>query len=596
MIRIGGASGYWGETPSAAQQLLQAGDLDYLVFDYLAEITMSIMARARQRNPELGYATDFIKPVMSTNLRTIAEQGVKVLSNAGGVNPHACGKALRALIAEQGLDLKVAVVSGDDVLPYLGSTQDDLRDIYSGEKAPQHDKILSANAYLGAFPIVEALEKGADIVVTGRCVDSAVTLAACIYEYGWKPDQLDLLAQGSLIGHLLECGPQVTGGNFTDWHQIADSIADIGYPIAEVEADGNCIITKPAGTGGIVSVGTVSEQMLYEIGDPQAYMLPDVVCDFSEVSIQQQAADRVAVQGAIGRGIPPTLKVSATFSDGWRGGTQMTFYGPRAADKAKAFASAAFERAKKRLSSTNLGDFDATDVEVLGAEAHYGERGRQDSREVVIKVAVRHQRPEGIGILLREMAGLGLATPPGLCGFAGSRAKPSERVRLLSLLLPKGKIQPTIDFGSGETACRPWFAGGEQGTAQAAPLPQPPNPDDLTHTVDLEQLAWLRSGDKGDKANVGVIARKQHYLQYIVASLSDSQLKRVFHHLVEGEIEIYHLPGSHAINLLMDQALGGGGIASLRSDPQGKGFGQLMADLPVAVPSDIAAECSGAVK
>ncbi|MDP6344214.1 MAG: DUF1446 domain-containing protein, partial [Alphaproteobacteria bacterium] len=366
-IRIGGASGYWGDSAMATPQLLKAGGLDYIVFDYLAEITMSIMARARAKDPAAGFARDFIGAVLKPNLADLARQGVKVISNAGGVNPRSCGEAARALIAEQGLNLTVAVIEGDDLMDR--KDQLSVREMYSGEDLPDPARLASINAYLGAFPIARALAEGADIVITGRSVDSAVTLGACIHEFGWAADDWDQLAGGTLAGHLLECGPQATGGNFTDWRLVVEDIDTIGYPIGEVAADGSFDVVKPQGTGGIVSVGTVSEQMLYEIGDPQAYIVPDVVCDFSGVRITQVSDDRVNVAGARGYPATDTYKVSATYGDGWRGGTLMTFYGVDADQKAEGFANGAFKRARTTLRASNLGDFTETSVEVLGAES-----------------------------------------------------------------------------------------------------------------------------------------------------------------------------------------------------------------------------------
>ena len=300
-ITIGGASGFWGDAALATPQLLATGKLDYIVYDYLAEITMSIMARARSADDSKGYATDFITAVLARNLENIASQGVKVIANAGGVNPNACAEAARALIAERGLNLKVAIVLGDDLMPRREAfAASGIREMFSGDGFPDPERIASINAYLGAFPIARALDMGADIVITGRCVDSAVTLGACIHAFGWARDEYDRLAQASLAGHLLECGTQVTGGNFTDWESVVDSLPEAGYPIGEISDNGDVVITKPERTGGIVNVGTVAEQMLYEIGDPQAYLLPDVACDFSQVTLTQAGEDRVLVQGARG--------------------------------------------------------------------------------------------------------------------------------------------------------------------------------------------------------------------------------------------------------------------------------------------------------
>lgn len=605
VIRIGGASGFWGESAMATPQLLAAGGLDYIVFDYLAEITMSIMARARSRDPERGYATDFVSAVMKPNLAEIASQGVKILSNAGGVNPVACAKAVRALVAEAGLDLKVAVISGDDLIDRAAQiASSGQREMFSGESFPDPSVVASINAYLGAFPIARALDRGADIVITGRSVDSAVTLGACIHEFGWTREHCDELAGGSLAGHILECGPQATGGNFTDWETVADSIADIGYPIAEVSRDGSFVCTKPDGTGGVVNVGTVSEQMLYEIGDPQAYVLPDVVCDFSTTTIRDLGGDRVQVSGTTGRTAPDTYKVCATYADGFRGGTLMTFYGIDADRKARTFADAAFKRAARFLESIGQPDFSETSIEVIGAESQYGERRRTEgSREVAIKMAAKHPDAIGIGVLLKEMTGLALATPPGLSGFAGARPKPSPVVRLFSFLLDKTQVEITLDVEGESEVLTP-----ETGTAldvatlerPAPPSTPTPSGDELVE-VPLVALAWGRSGDKGDKANVGIIARKPEYLPWIWRTLGEDTVAACFAHFLGGSdpgdavgrVHRYLLPGSHAINFVLHDVLGGGGVASLRNDPQGKGYAQLLLDHPIQVPRALAEAAGG---
>jgi hypothetical protein len=278
VIRIGGASGFWGDSSVGAPQLVAAG-VDYLVFDYLAELTMSILAAARGKNPELGYATDFVTVTMKAILKDVVAKNIRVISNAGGVNPQACAQAIRALAAEQGVAVKVAVVLGDDVMPLVDALRgEDVRELQSG--APLPAKLVTANAYLGALPVKRALDAGAQIVITGRCVDSAVTLGALMHEFGWAVDDYDRLAQGSLAGHIIECGCQATGGLHTDWESVPDW-PNIGYPVIECHADGHFVATKPAGTGGLVNCAVIAEQMLYEIGDPRGYLLPDVRCDFT---------------------------------------------------------------------------------------------------------------------------------------------------------------------------------------------------------------------------------------------------------------------------------------------------------------------------
>ncbi|GAB5450843.1 MAG: DUF1446 domain-containing protein [Halioglobus sp.] len=598
-LHIGGASGFWGDAARATPQLLGSDGLDYIVYDYLAEITMSIMARARAKDESRGYATDFVNAAMKPNLKLIAERGVKVISNAGGVNPASCVAALQAEIEAQGLDLKVACVAGDDLFD-ARERLTDRTEMFSGEHFPDPEKVLSVNAYLGAFPIAQALAQGADIVVTGRCVDSAVTLGACIHEFGWGRDDYNQLAMGSLAGHILECGPQATGGNFTDWEAVT-GLADMGYPIAEISADGSFVCTKPDDTGGMVTVGTVCEQMLYEIGDPQAYILPDVVCDFSTATVEQLGENRVQVSGAIGRPAPDTYKVSATFADQFRGGTYMTFYGIDADRKARTLGDAVLQAARNTFSAHELPDFSETSIEILGTESQYGDFGAIDrSREVVLKLAAKHPDAIGIGILLKEAVGLGLATPPGLSGFAGSRPSPSPVVRLFSCTIPKAEVDVKVLIAGNSHPCHE--VHGEALDVSTLPRPEAPIANEAgaatdkdgeeTVEVPLVQLAWGRSGDKGNKANIGIIARRAEYLPYIWAQLTEQEVTARFRHFLQstdnGNVERFLLPGSYAINFLLHDVLGGGGVASIRNDPQGKGYAQLLLSCPITLPARLA--------
>jgi len=465
------------------------------------------------------------------------------------------------------------------------------REMFSGEPFPPIEALASINAYLGAFPIAQALGAGADIVITGRVVDSAVTLGACIHEFGWDADDLDQLAGGSLAGHILECGPQATGGNFTDWELAADGYADIGYPIAEVSADGSFVCTKPADSGGLVTPHTVNEQLLYEIGDPQAYVLPDVVCDFSAVTLTHLGTDRVLVEGARGYPAPSHCKVSATWADGFRGGQVLFFYGFDADRKARVFAEAVLQRARAQLTGDGLEDFGEVCIELIGDESHYGARRlQQGSREVALKIAARHRDSRALVTLFREITGLALGGPPGLTGFAGGRPKPSPVVRLFSFTLPRNELE--IHIQQGERAWSPPATAGSRDfdpSAIVRPVaPTPPVAIDALIEVPLVRLALGRSGDKGDKANVGIIARKPEYFPWIWTALTEQAVAGVFGHFLRGAVERYYLPGSHSMNFVLHDVLGGGGMASLRNDPQGKGYAQILLDYPVPVPRALA--------
>ena len=588
-IRIGGATGFWGETDMAMAQFLREGDLDYIVFDYLAEITMSIMARARASDPKLGYATDFVSAIVKPNLKHLASSGIKLISNAGGVNPEACGDALRTVISEAGLDLKVVVITGDDLLNDLDRLEAmNASEMFSGEAFPPKEKIASANAYIGAFPIAAALAAGADIVVTGRCVDSAVTLGACIHEFGWSAGDLDKLAAGSAVGHLIECGPQATGGNFTDWEQVADSLHEVGYPIAEVWEDGTADIYKPAETGGLVNRGTVAEQLLYEIGDPAAYMLPDVICDFTQIQLVQVATDRVRMTHARGRGVPETYKTSMTWADGWRAGSTFWYVGRRAADKARIFADEAVTRTRRKLKAMGAADFDEVAIDIFGEENFWGNHAAvSDTREVALKVACKHQDARAVGLLLREMTGCALGAPAGMAFFAGARAKPSPVIRLFSVLVDKSALSIKLIGSDGETDFAPPATTTDVLPAEIRPVPDAVSDENLIE-VPLETLAWGRSGDKGDKANIGIIARRAEYLPWIAKVLTTDYVADRFEHFMTAPaIDRFYMPGLPALNFLLHNALGGGGIASLRNDPQAKAYAQVLLDTPITIPQHL---------
>lgn len=588
VVKIGCASGFWGDTNTAAFQLVHLTDINYLVFDYLSEITMSIMAKAKMVEPKHGYALDFVSRVMAPLIKKIAEKKIKVISNAGGVNPLACRDALQKIIKEYGLDLKVAVVLGDDLLAQHEQLKEqNIQEMFSGEALPE--QVASSNAYLGAVAIRDALNLGADIVITGRVVDSAVVLAPLLHEYQWSLDDYDKLAQGSLAGHVIECGAQCTGGNFTDW-QLVQGFDNMGFPVVEVSEDGSFVVTKPQGTGGLVSTATVAEQIVYEIGNPQAYLLPDVIADFSQVHLEQVGEHRVGVTGAKGQAPTTQYKVSATYPDGYRVLVSFLIAGREAPQKAQVITDAILTKCERVLAMRSVPPFSEKSVEILGIESTYGAHAQAlNSREVVVKIAVKHMFKEACMFFASEIAQASTGMAPALAGIVGGRPKASPVIKLFSFLIDKNQINVEIDFdGSRYPVEIPRGTSTEQFNTLAAGESAIYQGNEIE--VPLIKIAHARSGDKGNHSNIGVIARKAEYLPWIRAALTEQAVASYMQHVLDaekGRVIRYELPGLNALNFMLENALGGGGVASLRIDPQGKAFAQQLLDMPVKIPANL---------
>ena len=582
VVVLGGAAGAWGDTSFAAPQLLDSGRCDYIFFEALAEITMGILTRARQRDSALGYATDVIT-MIGRDLSRFVGQGVRVVTNAGGVNPRAAAEALRAVADRAGVSLRIAWVEGDNLMDRLDELGG-LGLLEMSDGSPLVTEPLSFNAYLGARPIAAALGAGADVVITGRCVDSALALGPLIHEFGWGPEDLDALSQGSLVGHLLECGPQSTGGLLTDWEDVP-SWHDIGYPIAECRADGSFILTKPEGTGGLVDVRTASEQLIYEIGDPSAYLLPDVTCDWRHVELTQAGADRVEVRGSRGQAAPSTLKACAQVVDGYKVTGLVMIGGRDAAQKAKRFGGDFIRRAEQVLAREGFSGLRDVDLEVLGAESTYGPHARTTgTREVVVKIALHHDSRRALGAVVRELGSFGMIVA-GLTAGGRGLPKPTPLVRLRSYLVPRERFHPEIYLDAEPIPYKePTRAPGSAAAPQEA---LPTEPFAVADPVELPliAIAHARSGDKGADSNIGVRARDPDFLPLLRDQLSAQVVADWFSHRIDGAVERYDVPGIHAINFVLRNALGGGGIASLRFDPQGKAYAQQLLDMPMQVPA-----------
>ncbi len=447
-IRIASGQGFWGDMLDAPVRQVEGGSIDYLMLDYLAEVTMSIMQKQRARDPAAGYARDFV-PLMKQILPACVERNIRVTANAGGVNVRGCADAVRNVARELGLGgkVKIGIVTGDDIMSDLDdllSRGIELRNMDTNEPlATVRDRIQSANAYLGAWQMVEALNQGAQIVITGRATDTGLTLAPIIHEFGWKETNWNLIAAGTIAGHIIECGAQCSGGNCQyDWRNIPD-LADVGYPIVEAAPDGTFIVTKHEGTGGLVNVPSVKEQLLYEMGDPHNYITPDCIADFASIQLDDAGQNRVRVHSIQGRPATEFLKVSISYSAGYKAVGTLVYSWPDAYEKAQA----ADKILRARLERLGL-RFDQILTEYVGANATHGALAgapSADLAEVQLRIGVRGDDRKAIERFTKEIAPLILTGPPGVTGFAGGRPKVEEIVAYWPALIPKKEIEPRVE-------------------------------------------------------------------------------------------------------------------------------------------------------
>ena len=585
-VRIGCASAFWGDTTTAAKQLVEKSKLDYLVFDFLAEVTMSILAGAKNKNTEMGYATDFVEQ-LAPLLGQIKEKNIKILSNAGGINLSACRKALMAEAEKAEINLNIAVVTGDDLMQDFPRLMElGIKEIETNNSLP--NPCLSVNAYLGAPGIVTALQQGADIVITGRCVDSAMVLAPLIYEFGWTMKDYNLLSAGSLAGHIIECGAQCTGGNFTDWRMV-DGFEDMGFPIVEVESNGEFIVTKPKDTGGMVTFGTVAEQFLYEIGNPSEYLLPDVVCDFTQVTIDDLGDNRVSVKGALGSAPTDQYKVSATYMNGYRVAGTLVIGGDSSKEKGELIAKSIIKKCERILSHKGFEPFSSTSYDLIGTDSIYGpKRSKDNSKEVLLRLMATHVQKDALVILSKEMAQAATGMAAGVINYLGGRPPISSSIHLFSFLLAKDQFSVVVDLNNELINVDiPCDGGYISIPSNERSIPDISN-EEMKVSVPLIKLAFARSGDKGDHANIGVIARKSEFLPFIQSALTSKTVSQYFGHVLHGDVICWDVPGINGINFLLKNSLGGGGMASLNIDPQGKSYAQQLLDHEVPVSDKIA--------
>jgi hypothetical protein len=614
-FRIGNAGGYWGDDPQALRrQVLGPLALDCIAIDYLAEVTMSILQKQKAKDPAAGYARDFIHQA-GPLLPEILARNLRIVTNAGGVNPMACAEALAAEARARGLKLRIAVVEGDDVaarIPELLAAGADLANLETGAPfLPLAGRVLAANAYFGAMPVAEALRHDPQVVICGRVTDTGLTLGPLMHRFGWGPTDWDRLAAGIVAGHILECGAQATGGNFTDWRKVP-SFVDIGFPIAECRADGSFTVTKHPGSGGLVSCQTVREQLLYEMGQPRSYLTPDVIADFSSIRLQPEGADRVRVSGIRGR--PPTelLKLSIAYQDGWKVSGALIISGPDVRAKADLFAQVFWERCAASLAQAGLPPLAATNSERVGDNAcHRGLTPAIPPTEILLRLSARSENRESLDIFRKLLPSMILSGPAGVAVTGGAPAL-SEVVGYWPALMPRGLALPRVrvleEHGTGRlepvlaSGALPWPAvpepgGGapaEQAPAEQAPAerddPWPPFPDHgPTVRVPLMRVAHARSGDKGDTANIGLIGRSPECYAWLRDHLTAREVGGWFRDHCRGRVECHRVPGLWALNFLLEETLGGGGTVSLALDAQGKTLAQALLRCQVEVPEGLLA-------
>jgi len=574
VIVIANCGGFWGDDPTAARRQVEGGPIRYLVMDYLAEVTMAILQKQKQKDPAAGYARDFLVQLKDV-LRPCVERGITIISNAGGVNPLACRAAVEKLAAEVGVKdkVRVGVVLGDDIygdLDALLKAGEPLAHMETGAPlSTVRRDVLSANVYLGAAPVAKALAMGANVVIAGRVTDTSVTLAPMIHEFGWKLDDWDKLAAGVVAGHIIECGAQCTGGNFTDW-KLVPSFDNIGYPLVEAHPDGTFTVTKHKNTGGLVSVHTISEQLVYEMGSP-SYVAPDCVARFDTIRLAPDGENRVRVSGIRGAPAPEKLKVSISFAQGYRAFGRLMITGPDALAKARAVASAFWE------SVGGVKAYDDAITQIVGWDSCHPPLTDGEPGEILLQVAVRDRDERKIADRFApQLVPKVLSTVPGITYLADQgRPRASDVVGYWPALISRGKVPVRVEVlgKTAEVAPPP--------PAMPFKVPLPPRPPHtpsaaVGRRVRLSDLCLARSGDKGDTANIGVIARSPAIYAWMVENLTAEFVKRRFDGVCKGGVERHEIPNLLALNFLLHGSLGGGGTLSLLLDAQGKTYAQYL--------------------
>jgi hypothetical protein len=577
-LRIANCSGFYGDRYAAAREMVEGGPIDFLTGEYLAELTMLILWKARQRDPSAGYATTFLKQ-MEEVLGTCLERGIKVVTNAGGLNPAGLAAALRALAARLGLTARVAHVEGDDLMPGLDPLRGTLRHAETGVTLDQAGvDPVTANAYLGAWGIVEALQAGADVVVCPRVTDASLVVGPAAWRFGWRLDDWDRLAGAVVAGHLLECGAQATGGNYSFFREVP-GLVHPGFPIAEVHEDGSSVITKHPVTGGAVSVGTVTAQLLYEIDGPR-YLGPDVVARFDTIRLEAAGPDRVRVSGVRGEPPPPDLKVSVNYQGGYR--NAMTF----ALTGLDVEAKAVLARETVFAGLGGEGAFDAVDVRLVRTDRPDSETN--EGATAYLRVSVRSRDPQKVGrAFSNRCIEMALASYPGFFTTSPPQTESAFAVHWPALV-PASLVdqEVVLEDGARRPVPRPPSERPERDVEEPAP---PGGGDDFGPTLRLPlgTVAGARSGDKGGNANVGVWARSDRAFEWLDGFLTTEAFRRLVPEAADLEVRRYRLPNLRALNFVVVGLLGEGVAASTRHDPQAKGLGEYLRSRVVDLPEDL---------
>ena len=592
-IRVGNAGGYWGDDPQALYRQLSRGPVDYVTMDFLAEVTMSILQKQRSRQPHMGYAKDFLDQ-MHTCLPLAKETGTRIITNAGGLNPRGCGEGLLEIARNLNTKIRIATVEGDDLMGTLDRLRHvgvSLRNIETHEPFETiQDRVQSANGYLGAEPLVKALQEGAQIVITGRVADAALAVAPPVFEFEWSFRDWDRLAAAFVAGHILECGAQATGGNLTDWRQVP-SFLDMGYPIAEFSADASFAVTKHENSGGLVNRKTVTSQLVYEIENPQCYMTPDVIADFSSIALQEEGADRVRVSGV--KGTPPSgqFKVSLSYHDGYMAHGTIIVGRPHAVEKAHAMAE---------MFWTRLGiEFQETSSQLVGHSAcHLHLGGASDPPEIMLRLGARDSDRGKLEEFSKTVPSLILNSVPGVA-IVGSRPRIQEVMAYWPCLVPASEVTPKVTLlESGRCFQIPFEPidsrtaastppSSQVPTVGANPLPEEGPAGRTMVEVPLLEVCYARSGDKGDTCNIGIVARSEKIYPWIRRELTAARVADHFAEICQGPVERFEIFNLLALNFVLRHCLGGGGTTSLRIDPQGKTLADALLLMKIELPEDL---------